>query len=89
METDTIIRLSAFLGVFAILSMGEVFGPRRRLTTSKSRCWFANLTIVALNPVSVALVYPVLPVGVALLASAYGLEECLLKVRMMEGRVCS
>jgi sterol desaturase/sphingolipid hydroxylase (fatty acid hydroxylase superfamily) len=29
----------------------------------------ANLTIVALNPLSVALVYPILPVGVALLAS--------------------
>ncbi len=72
METDAIIRLGAFLGVFAILSTAEVFVPRRRLTTSKSRRWFANLTIVALNPLSVALVYPVLPVGVALLASEKG-----------------
>jgi sterol desaturase/sphingolipid hydroxylase (fatty acid hydroxylase superfamily) len=72
METDTIIRLGAFLGVFAILSTGEVFAPRRRLTTSKSRRWFANLAIVALNPLSVALVYPVLPVGLALLASEQG-----------------
>ncbi|MFO7714929.1 sterol desaturase family protein [Desulfosarcina sp.] len=69
METDTIIRLGVFLGVFAILSTAEVFAPRRRLATSKSRRWFANLTIVALNPLSVALIYPVLPVGVALLAS--------------------
>lgn len=72
METDTIIRLGAFLGVFAILSTAEVFAPRRRLITSKSRRWFANLAIVALNPVSVALVYPVLPVGVAMLASEQG-----------------
>jgi hypothetical protein len=67
METDTVIRLGAFLGIFAILSTAEFFAPRRRLTTSKSRRWFANLTIVALNPLSVALVYPVLPLGVALL----------------------
>ena len=72
METDTIIRLGAFLGVFAILSMAEVFAPRRRLTTSKSQRWFANLAIVALNPLSVALVYPVLPVGLALLAAEQG-----------------
>ncbi|AOY57773.1 sterol desaturase family protein [Desulfococcus multivorans] len=72
MGTDTIIRLSAFLCVFAILSTAEFFTPRRRLTTSRSRRWFANLTIVALNPLSVALVYPVLPIEVALLASEQG-----------------
>jgi sterol desaturase/sphingolipid hydroxylase (fatty acid hydroxylase superfamily) len=69
METETLIRLGAFLGVFAILAAGEIFLPRRRLTSSKGRRWLANLTIVALNPLSVALVYPILPVGVALLAS--------------------
>jgi hypothetical protein len=69
MKNDSVIRLVAFLGVFAILTTAELFAPRRRLTTSKSRRWFANLTIVALNPLSVALVYPVLPVGLALLAS--------------------
>ena len=72
MHTDTLIRLGAFLGVFVILAAAEIFAPRRQLTTSKSRRWFANLTIVALNPLSVALVYPVLPVGVALFASEQG-----------------
>ncbi len=72
METETVIRFGTFLGVFAILATVEVFAPRRRLTTSKRRRWFANLTIVALNPLSVAWVYPVLPIGVALLASEQG-----------------
>lgn len=72
METDTVIHFGAFLGVFAILAIAEVCAPRRRLTTSKSRRWFANLAIVALNPLSVALVYPVPPFGVALLASERG-----------------
>ncbi|MDX9789026.1 MAG: sterol desaturase family protein [Desulfobacterales bacterium] len=66
------LRLGAFLGVFAIIATGEVFAPRRRLTTSKSRRWLANLAIVALNPLSVVLVYPILPVGLALLASELG-----------------
>jgi sterol desaturase/sphingolipid hydroxylase (fatty acid hydroxylase superfamily) len=69
MNTDTLIRLAAFLGVFVILATAEVFAPRRPLKTSKSRRWFANLTIVALNPLTVAFVFPVLPVGVALLAA--------------------
>jgi hypothetical protein len=68
-ETDTVIRFGAFLGVFAILSTAELFAPRRRLTISKSRRWSTNLTIVALNPLSVGLIYPVLPIGMALLAS--------------------
>jgi sterol desaturase/sphingolipid hydroxylase (fatty acid hydroxylase superfamily) len=71
--------LIAFLSAFAILTTAELFAPRRPLTTSKSRRWFANLAIVALNPLSVALVYSVLPVGVALFASeqSWGLLNLL------------
>jgi sterol desaturase/sphingolipid hydroxylase (fatty acid hydroxylase superfamily) len=39
------------------------------LTTPKSSRWFANLVIIGLNPLSVRLVSPVLPVGMALLAT--------------------
>lgn len=69
METETLIRFGAFLGVFAVLAASEVFAPRRRLSTSKSHRWFANLTIVALNPLAVVLIFPILPFGLALLAS--------------------
>lgn len=64
-----LIRLGVFLAVFVILAATEVFAPRRKLTTSKARRWFANLTLVALNPLTVALVFPILPIGLALLAS--------------------
>ena len=72
MQTETVIRFGTFFGIFAILSIAEVLAPRRSLTTSKSRRWFANLTIVALNPLAVGLIFPVLPVGAALLASEKG-----------------
>ena len=72
METETVVRLGAFLGVFAMVAAAEALAPRRRLTTSKSRRWLANLTLVALNPLAVALIFPVLPVGLALLASERG-----------------
>lgn len=69
MEAETLIRFGAFLGVFAVLATAEIFLPRRRLLTPKSRRWFANLAIVALNPLAVVLIFPILPVGLALLAS--------------------
>jgi sterol desaturase/sphingolipid hydroxylase (fatty acid hydroxylase superfamily) len=69
METESHIRVGAFLFVFAVLATAEALAPRRRLSTSKARRWFANLTIVALNPLSVAFIFPILPIGLALLAS--------------------
>lgn len=69
MEAEKIVRFGAFLVVFLILMMGEVLASRRRLTTSKSRRWFINLAMVALSPLSVSLIFPVLPVALALLAS--------------------
>lgn len=69
METELLIRAGAFLLVFSFLATAEVFAPRRGLLTSKARRWFTNLTIVALNPLSLALVFPILPIGLALLAS--------------------
>ena len=69
MENEAIIRLGAFLGVFVLLATAEIFVPRRRLSTSKVRRWFANLAIVALNPLTVTLVYPILPIGLAVFAS--------------------
>ena len=69
METEMLIRVGAFLGVFASLATAEALAPRRRLSESKVRRWFTNLAIVALNPLSVALIFPILPIGLALLAS--------------------
>ena len=68
-RTETIIRIGAFAAVFVLLVLVELMAPPRRLLTSKSRRWLANLTIVALNPLCVALVFPILPTGLALIAA--------------------
>ena len=72
MSTETTIRLAFFLGVFGIVALGEVLSPRRVLTTSKAARWFANLMITGLNPLSVRLLFPMLPVGMAVLAQERG-----------------
>lgn len=66
--SETAVRLGFFLGVFGLMAVCEILAPRRALTTSKARRWFVNLVIVALNPLSVRLLFPILPVGMAMLA---------------------
>jgi hypothetical protein len=69
MNTEVTIRIGFFFGVFGLLAAWEILAPRRALTTSKASRWFANLVIMGLNPFSVRLVFPVLPVGLALFAT--------------------
>ena len=69
MSSEATIRLGCFFGIFVVLALCEILAPRRALTTPKASRWFANLVIIGLNPLSVRLVFPVLPVGMALLAT--------------------
>jgi len=71
LKDERTIRLGAFIAVFIVLAVVEVFAPKRALLTSKPRRWFANLAIIALNPLSVFLLFPILPVGLALFASEH------------------
>ncbi len=66
------IRLGFFLAVFTLLSIGEKLAPRRRLTTPKFGRWGRNLFLLGLNPASVRLVFPLLPVGMAIVARQNG-----------------
>jgi sterol desaturase/sphingolipid hydroxylase (fatty acid hydroxylase superfamily) len=69
MNTEIAIRLGCFLGFFVLVALCEVLAPRRALSTAKSGRWFTNLVLLGLNPLSVRLVFPVLPVAMALLAT--------------------
>ncbi|HYA43068.1 MAG TPA: sterol desaturase family protein [Syntrophobacteraceae bacterium] len=69
MKTEIAIRPGFFLGIFILVAVCEILAPRRSLDTSKSNRWFRNLGILVLNPISVRLVFPVLPATMALLAS--------------------
>jgi len=59
------IRLSFFLGVFALVGLWEVAAPRRALTVSKPLRWANNLGLVVLNTVLLRLVFPLAAVGMA------------------------
>ena len=72
MPYEVIARLASFLAIIVVMALWELKVPRRQLTVSKQKRWFANLGIVVLNSALVRVAMPVLPVGLALLASNEG-----------------
>ena len=68
-ENEPIIRLGCFVGIFLVLALAELAAPRRRLSTSKSARWFANIGIVIINTAVVRLLFPLAAVGVAVIAA--------------------
>jgi len=72
LENEAVIRLGFFLGTFFVLALLERMAPRRVLSTPKPARWFANLGIVTLDTLLVRFLFPVLPVGFALLCQQEG-----------------
>jgi sterol desaturase/sphingolipid hydroxylase (fatty acid hydroxylase superfamily) len=71
-ENEPIVRLGFFVGIFALVALGELVSPRRSLTTSKPARWFANLGIVVINTALLRLLLPAAAVGAAIVASEKG-----------------
>jgi sterol desaturase/sphingolipid hydroxylase (fatty acid hydroxylase superfamily) len=69
LKDERAIRFGTFLAVFLVLAGAEIMIPKRALRTPKARRWIANLIILALNPLMVIAVFPMLPVALAQLAS--------------------
>jgi sterol desaturase/sphingolipid hydroxylase (fatty acid hydroxylase superfamily) len=65
-----LVRLCFFLGVFALIAFWELMAPRRPLATNKNQRWLANIIIAALNTGLMQAIFPVLPVGLAVIAWA-------------------
>jgi sterol desaturase/sphingolipid hydroxylase (fatty acid hydroxylase superfamily) len=65
---EPLVRLSVFIGVFALMAAWELHAPRRRRTFRRLQRWPGNLGVVALNTLAVRLVFPVAAMGVALTA---------------------
>jgi sterol desaturase/sphingolipid hydroxylase (fatty acid hydroxylase superfamily) len=66
------IRLSAFLGVLALMTCWELLAPRRVYSVSRPKRWLSNLGLVAFNTVAVRLLVPLTAVGAAMLAAERG-----------------
>ena len=72
LQHEVQIRLSVFFGILVTMVIWEIIAPRLTLTLPRSQRWPANLGIVVLNTVLVRLIFPMAPVGIAVLAASNG-----------------
>jgi sterol desaturase/sphingolipid hydroxylase (fatty acid hydroxylase superfamily) len=70
--SEPTIRLAAFLGVLAVMALWEVAAPRRRREIPRVLRWTNNLALVVIDTVVLRLAFPVLAVGLAVIAEERG-----------------
>jgi sterol desaturase/sphingolipid hydroxylase (fatty acid hydroxylase superfamily) len=66
------IRLSFFLGVLVVMAIWEVAAPRRRREIPRLLRWSNNLALVVVDALLVRLAFPIVAVGLALMAAQRG-----------------
>lgn len=66
------LRLAAFLGVLAIMALWELITPRRRVEIPRVIRWSNNLALVVIDTVVLRLTFPILAVGLAVMAADRG-----------------
>lgn len=69
MNDESLIRLSLFFGVLAVMAVWELLAPRRPLKQGRRR-WAGNLGIVMIDSLIVRLLFPLGAVGIAFWAEA-------------------
>ena len=72
LSAEPIIRLTAFLGVLVAMALWEVAAPRRRREISRVIRWSNNLALVAVDTIILRLSFPIVAVGLAVMAEERG-----------------
>ncbi len=72
LANEPTIRLSFFLGTFAVMALWEVFAPRRKRDHTRLVRWTNNLGIVFFNTAVLRVAIPTAAVGLALIAQENG-----------------
>jgi sterol desaturase/sphingolipid hydroxylase (fatty acid hydroxylase superfamily) len=71
-NSEVLIRLVSFFGVFVLMLAWESVAPRRVVGFSRKTRWSGNLGVALLNILAARLLIPLIPVGFALLARERG-----------------
>ncbi|MBN2159305.1 MAG: sterol desaturase family protein [Spirochaetes bacterium] len=64
--------MTVLLGIFAAVAGWEVAAPRRELWIGRLNRWFSNFSIIFFNSILLRLIFPVLPLTVAVIARERG-----------------
>jgi sterol desaturase/sphingolipid hydroxylase (fatty acid hydroxylase superfamily) len=71
-KQEPLIRFAFFAGILALMALGELLAPRRRLVVKKPLRWASNLGLVALNSMLARVLFPTGAVGIAWTSEEYG-----------------
>jgi sterol desaturase/sphingolipid hydroxylase (fatty acid hydroxylase superfamily) len=72
LSNEPLIRMGFFLGILLAMAIWEVAAPRRRREIPRLLRWSSNLGIVVIDTLLVRLTFPIVAVGLALLAQERG-----------------
>lgn len=72
LATELTIRLAAFIGVLVAMALWEVAAPRRRREIPRVIRWTNNLALVVLDTAILRLTFPIIAVGLAVMAEDRG-----------------
>jgi len=72
LQSEPLLRLVAFVGIFFLMAIWELLAPRRKLALSKSYRWGNNLGLVIFNTLILRILFPAAAVGVAIFAEEAG-----------------
>jgi sterol desaturase/sphingolipid hydroxylase (fatty acid hydroxylase superfamily) len=67
----SLIRLGAFLGVFALMALWEALAPRRSQTVGRWTRWPNNLAVVVVDTIVIRILFPTAAVGAAMVAEEH------------------
>lgn len=65
-EYESVIRLSSFLGLFALLTIWEISSPKRELLQLRRFRWVSNIGLIIFSSVLVRFILPTAAIGVAM-----------------------
>jgi len=68
LTNEAAIRAASFFGIFIVVALWELVGPRRKLSVSKGLGWINNLGIVFFNTLLLRFLAPLMAVGLAIMA---------------------
>ncbi len=71
--SETALRLTVFLGLFALVALWERLSPVRAPTTPRTRRWTTNWAVAAIDSAVVQIVFGAAAIGAALDAGASGI----------------
>ena len=72
LANEPVIRMALFLGILGVMALWEMAVPRRRREIPRLIRWTNNFGVVVLDTVLVRLAFPIVAVGMAILAAERG-----------------